>query len=128
MTKTEKMTNKKAISYVLENVTDLPADVREKLEAILTSFEKKSSTGKLTKTQQENLALRHLILDFMRDDPNRLMTCTEIGKAIPKLDGASNQKISHLMRGLVDTKEVEKLVEKGKSYFRLAPTEEVEGE
>lgn len=128
MTKTEKMTNKKAISYVLENVADLPTDVREKLEAILASFEKKSSTGKLTKTQQENLTLKHIILDFMRDDPNRLMTCTEIGKAIPELDGASNQKISHLMRGLVDAGEVEKLVEKGKSYFRLAPAKEVEGE
>ena len=119
---TKKMTNKKAIAYVLENVSDLPEEVVEKLESMLATLENKTSTAnrKLTKTQQENELLRESILAFMESDPNRMMTCTEIGKAIPELNEANNQKISALMRGLVEAGKVTKATEKGKSYFKYA--------
>ena len=39
----EKMTNVKALSYILTNCADLPKDVKAKVEAMKASFEKKAS-------------------------------------------------------------------------------------
>lgn len=59
-------------------------------------------------------------MDFLRANPNRLLTCTEIGKEVTELDGMNNQRISALMRALVDGGEVTKVTVKGKSLFQLA--------
>lgn len=126
---TNKMTNKKALTYVLEYMTDIPADVREKLEAMLAALENKSSTTrKPTKTQLENEGYKQAILEFMENDPLRMMTCTELGKEVPELDSFNSQKISALMRGLVNDGVVTKVVEKGKSYFQLVVDEKEDGE
>lgn len=127
---TNKMTNKKALTYVLENVATLPADVKEKLENMVAALESKatSATRKPTKTQQENVGLRAAIMDFLRENPNLLVTCTDLSKRVAALDGMNNQKISALMRGLVDGGEVVKITEKGKSLFRLASEDEGDGE
>lgn len=128
---TNKMTNRKALAFVLENVTDLPADVREKLENMAASLDNKaaSTTRKPTAKQTENVGFRKNIMDFLRGCPNRLLTCTEIGKEVAELDGMNNQRISALMRALVDSGEVVKITEKGKSLFQLAkPSEGEDGE
>lgn len=127
---TNKMTNRKALAFVLENVTDLPADVREKLENMAASLDNKaaSTTRKPTAKQVENIGLRKNIMDFLRDNPNLLVTCTDIGKKVKELDGMNNQRISALMRALVESGEVVKITEKGKSLFQLAKPTEGEGE
>ena len=114
----EKMTNLKAVAYVLENCT-LPADVAEKMEKIKASFEKKSATGerKPTATQVANEGLKMVILSYMEEQPNRLFTVTELIKEVPELAELSNQKVSALMTQLKDTGVVTKIVEKRKSYF-----------
>ena len=124
---TNKMTNRKALLFVLENYhADLPDDVREKLEGMAASLEKKSSNSsdKPTAKQVENAGLRDQILEFMRSQPNQLFTCTEIGKAIPALEGMNNQRISALMRALVSAELVEKTTVKGKSVFQIAAVED----
>lgn len=127
---TNKMTNRKALAFVLENVTDLPADVREKLENMAASLDNKaaSTTRKPTAKQVENIGLRKNIMDFLRGNPNLLVTCTDIGKKVKELDGMNNQRISALMRALVESGEVVKITEKGKSLFQLAKPIEGEGE
>lgn len=123
---TNKMTNKKALTFVLENMAEIPADVREKLENMVAALDNKAANTKKkpTKTQLENVGLRAAIMGFLRENPNLIVTCTDLGKKVPELDGMNNQKISALVRGLVDSHEVTKITEKGKSLFKLAqPTE-----
>lgn len=116
------MTNRKALAFVLENVTTLPADVREKLENMAVSLDNKASNPnkKPTATQLENAGFRENIMEFLRANPNLLVTCTDLGKKVKELDGLNNQRISALMRALVESGEVVKIVEKGKSLFQLA--------
>ena len=113
----EKMTNLKAVAYVLENCS-LPADVREKMEKIQASFEKKA-TGerKPTATQVANEGLKVAILSYMAEQPNRLFTISELIKEVPELEGLSNQKVSALVTQMVGTS-IKKIVEKRKSNFQ----------
>lgn len=82
---TNKMTNKKALTYVLENMAEIPADVKERLEGMVAALENKAASTKRKPTakQTENEGFKSLILEFMRAKPNRLLACTEIGKEVP---------------------------------------------
>ena len=65
MKNTDKMTNRKALTYVMENF-DLPDDVAEKLSAMLTALDKKSGgTRKPTANQIANEELKTRIWDSM---------------------------------------------------------------
>lgn len=116
----EKMTNLKAVAYVLENC-ELPTDVREKLEKVKASFEKKS-TGerKPTATQQANEGLKGEILAFMGESPDRLFTIGELIKECPALAECSSQKVSALISQLVKEFKVVRIEEKRKAVFKIA--------
>lgn len=115
----EKMTNAKAIAYVIENCT-VPQDVAEKLEKILASYEKKSSAErKPTATQIANEHLKDVILEVLTE-ATEPMTVSEIIKAHAELVELSTQKVSPQLAKLVDEKKVVKTTEKRKSYFAIA--------
>lgn len=115
----EKMTNVKAIAYVIENCT-LPQDVAEKLEKIKASYEKKSSTErKPTATQIANEHLKEIVLEVL-EQATEPMTVSEIIKAHAELQGLTTQKVSPLVAKLVDELKVNKTIEKRKSYFTIA--------
>lgn len=115
----EKMTNAKAIAYVIENCT-LPQDVAEKLEKIKASYEKKSSAErKPTATQIANEHLKDVILEVLTE-ATEPMTVSEIIKAHAELAELSTQKVSPQLAKLVDEKKVNKTTEKRKSYFVIA--------
>ncbi|MBE6148171.1 MAG: hypothetical protein E7167_01465 [Firmicutes bacterium] len=115
----EKMTNAKAIAYVIENCT-VPKDVAEKLEKILASYEKKASAErKPTATQIANEHLKDVILGVLTE-ATKPMTVSEIIKAHAELATLSTQKISPQLTKLVDEKKIVKTVEKRKSYFSIA--------
>ena len=114
----EKMTNVKAITYVLENC-ELPKEVAEKLEKIQASFVKKASgERKPTKTQLENESLKIAILDFMED--NVLYSVGQLTKEVPELveNDCSSQKVSALIKQLKDTGLVKRIEDKRKAYFQ----------
>lgn len=144
---TNKMTNKKALTVAIAVLNEMgieperstiivdgtgydAAEVVTKLESMVAALDSKSASTKRkpTKTQEENIILRAAIMDLLRANPNLLVTCTDLGKKVAVLEGMNNQKISALMRGLVDGGEVVKLTEKGKSLFKLADATEEEGE
>jgi len=111
----EKITNKKALGYVLENC-ELPEDVKGKLEAMVVALDKKANANKKpTKAQEANEAVKAEIVEKMEE--NHLYTITELMKL---LDAEySNQKISALVRQLIAEGKVVRTEEKGKAYFSL---------
>ena len=118
---TEKMTNKKALTFVLESF-ELPADVKEKLEKMLVQVEKKNSAkteGKLTPTQIANEGIKTEILDFLAT-ADRKLTISEMLKEIPACAELTNQRVSALVRQLVTEGKVVRTEEKRKAYFSIA--------
>ena len=114
MKNTEKMTNAKALQFVLDNVDGLPSDVREKLENIHASYMKKSASANPTKAQLEMQKNMEKVLDLM--ELNKLYQCKDIVKLA---DLSSTQRASSIMNKLVEQGAVKKLTEKGVSYFQL---------
>lgn len=113
-----KMTYVAALSYVLTNCPDLPADVAEKLTALKAQTEKRNSADrKPTKTQLANIDLAEHVIEVLRNAPDPL-TVTEIMARDEVLAPLSNQKVSALIRGL--GAQVVKVTEKRVSKFRLA--------
>ena len=106
----EKMTNVKALSYILTNC-ELPEDVKSKVEAMKASYEKKASAErKPTPTQTENAVLA--------DGEQR--TITDLMKAVPSLSELSNQRVSAIVRQMTLSGEVARIEDKRKAYFKVA--------
>ena len=117
----EKMTNVKALAFILENVKDLPVDVTEKVKAMKASYEKKAENKKPTATQKENQSYKDEILATL-EVLNKPSTVTDIQNASASLKAISNQRVSALLKLLKDDGLVVKTVDKKKSYFALAET------
>lgn len=110
----EKMTNVKALAYAIEN-GNFPTEVVDKLTSIKTSFENKSANKKPTANQKENEVFKTTILEVL--ESGKALTVTEIQKADETLGALSNQRVSAILRQLVDAQAVVKTVDKKKSYF-----------
>lgn len=123
MTKIEMFKALKEIAEVKAN-----AELVEKIDNEIALLEKRKDrkSNSLTKTQKENLVLIEAIKNFLAtvDTP---LTVSEIVK-----QGGfdlTNQKVSALLKKLVDNGEVTKTVEKKVSYFAYnAPEDEGEAE
>ncbi len=110
----EKMTYGKALSYVFDNCT-LPADVREKLEALSASIAKKNSAErKPTKTQVENASIKDTIAATM--EHGVVYTAAEIAKALD----LSSAKVSSLLAQMRADGRVVVTTEKRKNFYTLA--------
>lgn len=114
MANSTKITQKMAINYVIDNF-ELPKEYKEKFEAMLETLEKKSSSKKMTKGQEENEILKGKILEIMENDKSYRVN--EIMKLVG-LD--SSQKTSALVKQLVDANKVARTVSKGVAYFTKA--------
>ena len=80
-------------------------------------LERKSSNSGQTKTQKENEILKEKIVETLKE-LNKFSTITEIQEKNTELADLSNQKISALLKQLVDTNIIEKVIEKKKAYFK----------
>lgn len=80
-------------------------------------LEKKSSNSGQTKTQKENETIKEKIVETLKE-LNKYATITDIQTANEELSAYSNQKISALLKQLVDNKEIEKVIDKKKAYFK----------
>lgn len=118
------MTNKKTITNYydellaiedVKNNPELVAFIEKRKELIAKKNTKSDGTKKMTATQKANEELKEAIYNGMEYD--RKYTVTELLKEIPELDGLTNQKVSPLCNALVKEGKVQKVTEKGRSYF-----------
>ena len=98
------------------SIDDMVAFIDHEIELI----NKKSATKKATKTQQENVEIKAVIKSVLSDTG---MTVTDIQKQNDTLASLSNQRVSALLRQMVEAGEVVKTTDKKKSYFALASAE-----
>ena len=95
------------------------------LENELALLDKKAQNKKATKTQEQNIGIKATILEVLATIGSG--TVTDIQNGNEELSALSNQKVSALVRQLVESGEVVKTTDKKKSIFSLAKNE-VEGE
>lgn len=122
----KKVTKREVINEMLADVT---VKANEKWVNYLTNelalLDKKSANKKPTKTQEANESVKDTIVNVLAENGGK-MTVTQIiasGKFEPL---TSPQKISALLKQLIEAEKVVKTVEKKTSYFAVS-TNEVEG-
>ena len=123
------MANKKTKRDLFLEVREVVAGNEELVAFVdheLELLNKKTST-KSTKVNDEQVALMEKIVNAL-NEIGRSVTITELQKENAEMAGYSNQKLSAMLKKLVDNKQVTKMVDKKKSYFMVAETPEVEGE
>lgn len=74
-----------------------------------------------TKNQKDNEVIKEVMLEILAG-LDEAVTVTDFIKADERMAEYSNQKVSALMKQLVDAGKVVKTVEKKKSYFEVAKT------
>jgi pyruvate/2-oxoglutarate dehydrogenase complex dihydrolipoamide acyltransferase (E2) component len=118
---TSTTTRKPTKRQMFEGRLTIPTLTQEQKDFIKHELEllakKNSADKKPTAQQTANEAVKTAILDGM--EVNRLYTITELIKEIPECADMTNQKVSALVRQLVDAGSVAKTVDKRKSYFSL---------
>lgn len=121
LTKREKFEMLLQVQEVAENST-LVEFIQHELE--LLAKKNASSTGnrKPTKTQQENDILLQDITDYFVEVAAEPQTISDLQANIESLQDLTNQKVSALLKKLVDSQILVKFVEKKKTYFTV-PTE-----
>lgn len=120
---TKKMTKKEMFAMVIGVVNGLEvenkAEMLEFLNHEVELLEKKNSKSGQTKTQKENEVLLGQ-LELALAEFTRPITISEFMKeSSHEVATLSNQKLSALMKKLVDAEKVVKTTEKKKSYFAL---------
>lgn len=120
---TKKMTKKEMFAMVIEVVNGVEVKNKEEMLGFLAHevelLEKKNSKSGQTKTQKENEVLLGQ-LELALAEFTRPVTISEFMKeSSHEVATLSNQKLSALMKKLVDAEKVVKTTEKKKSYFAL---------
>jgi len=116
----KKMTKKEVISEMLK-VEEIVANDNFKayLENELALLNKKAENKKPTKAQAENENYKVMVLEALANEEKGL-TVTEIQAKSETLKGFSNQKVSALVRILIEEGKVAKATEGKKALFKLA--------
>ena len=116
----KRMTKRDNYNEILAIVTELGReDLVNFVNHEIELLNKRANSNTLTKTQKENLELVEVIYNILVDVA-KAVTIAEIQEANATLAELSNQKVSALLKKLVDAERVVKVVEKGKAYFSIA--------
>ena len=111
------MTKKEMFGEILKRVSD-NTEMVEFLNHEIELLERKASKSTQTKTQKENEGIKEIILNALTEI-GKPVTITELQNANTELAEFSNQKISALLKQLVDSQVVNKMIDKKKSYFTV---------
>lgn len=118
----EKVTYRSAVQYALENLTNAPADVLEKLSALEASLVAKATAErKPTAKQNANEAYKADILAFMV--PDTLYSVTDVFKGVEAWANDAEMtpaRCSALLTQLKRSNLVVRVEDKRKAYFKLA--------
>ena len=120
--KNKKMTKKETINLLIDVLMGNKEveDVQMFIDFLVNErelLERKSKNSGQTQTQKENEKLKEKIVETLKE-LNKFSTITEIQESNTELADLSNQKISALLKQLVDTNVIEKVIEKKKAYFK----------
>ena len=118
-----KITKKEMFAMIKAQVKD-NAEMVAFIDHEIELLDKKASNKKATKTQEANVGIKSAILAVL--EGGKSMTVTEMQGASAELGELSNQKVSALVRQLVESGKVVKTIDKKVSRFSLA--DEGEGE
>lgn len=113
LTKAQKFAMLRAIPAVADNAM-LVEFIDHEVE-LLTK--KNSAEKKPTAQQVANAGIATAIIEGM--EPNRLYTVTEVIKSIPECADLTNQRVSALLRQLVEAGKVKRTEDKRKAYFQV---------
>lgn len=117
MEKTKKMTKAQMFAQIKANYP-LAEDEVKFIDHELELLTKKNSAEKKPTAQQTaNEGIKTAIVEGM--EPHRLYTVTEIIKSIPECADMTNQRVSALLRQLVEGGKVKRTEDKRKAYFSL---------
>ena len=101
----------------VQNDATLKAFVEHEIDLLA---KKSSSERKPTAQQMENRSIADAIEDFLSDQPTQLYTITELIQEVPACAELTNQRVTAIMRPMVESNRVEKIADKKKSLFRIA--------
>ena len=118
-----KITKKEMFTMIKAQVKD-NAEMVAFIDHEIELLDKKASNKKATKTQEANVGIKSTILAVL--EGGKAMTVTEMQSASAELGELSNQKVSALVRQLVEAGEVVKTIDKKVSRFSLADNGEGE--
>lgn len=118
-----KITKKEMFTMIKAQVKD-NAEMVAFIDHEIELLDKKASNKKATKTQEANVGIKSTILAVL--EGGKSMTVTEMQGASTELGELSNQKVSALVRQLVEAGEVVKTIDKKVSRFSLADNGEGE--
>ena len=123
------MANKKTKREFFGEIREIVKENTELVEFIdheLELLDKKTS-AKSTKVNTEQVELMGKIVNAL-NKIGRSVTISELQKENAEMAEYSNQKLSAMLKKLVDNRQVTKMIDKKKSYFMVTETPEVEGE
>lgn len=113
----KKLTKKEKFAMIKEYIADNEM-LMEFIDNEINLLNKKASSSAKTQTQKENENIKEKIVVALREI-NRPVTITELQNENVEMGNYSNQKISALLRQLVEEKLVERIPDKKKTYFKL---------
>ena len=114
----EKITNVKALEYVLENA-NLPEEYAEKIAKIKETFEKKASGNrKPTARQTENVQLQADIKAFVESAPEAVSATEVLNQFMDKYENLSLPRVSAQLTALVKAEAIERYQDKKKAFFK----------
>ena len=120
MANAKKMTKRDHYTVLL-NLAEVKADSKlvDFINHEIELLDKKNSAEKKPTAQQTaNDGIKVAILDYM--DEGARYTITDLIKSVPECADLTNQRVSALIRQLIDEGKVVRTEEKRKAYFSLA--------
>lgn len=106
-------------ALVTKDITHLNDEHNEFLKSRIDALDKKSTSRKPTAEQKRAEEVGQAILDYMK--PSTLYTVTDLFKSVPAfIDEDTFQYANAVVQKLYKGGMLDRISEKGKTYFRLA--------
>ena len=121
---------KREVLNAMANVVAINTNVdfMEFINAELKRLDSKKPSKKDTEKKELNDLIKDTIIAVLTANAETPLSITDMQRVSADLSGYSNQKLSALVKQLVDSGEVEKTIEKRKSYFSIPVAETADTE
>ena len=123
---TKKMTKREMFEQIKANYALTEEEVKFIDHELELLAKKNSAEKKPTATQTANVGIKKAIADGM--EMGKKYTITDLMKSIPVITELSNQRVSALVRQMIEDGVVVRTEEKRKAYFSLVETSTEEEE